>query len=270
MVKQTTGFARFINRHTYYSSTPMRILLRLYSIYTYIIFVLTFLAFVPTMIVLAQKKRFHKTALQLNTAWSWIYFKAIFIKVKFSFEEKLERGKTYIFCANHFSYLDIPIIAGLHLPFKFIGKSSIAKVPIFGYMFKTLHITVNRSNIMSRARSLKKTQESLKEGFNMMFFPEGGILTKSPPKMVGFKDGAFRLAIEENIPVVPITFPDNYVILPDDDSFMIRPRKCRVIVHKPIYPKDCQNDIVSLKSMTKSTIEKELAKYHTENVGTVG
>lgn len=248
----------------------MRFLLRLYSIYFYIIFILDFIVFIPFILLLAQCKRTQKAALQLNTYWSWTFFKLVFINVKFTFEKPLSKEDRYIFCANHFSFLDIPISAGLPIPFKFIGKSSIAKVPIFGYMFKTLHVTVDRKNVLSRAESLRKTRDALRDGFNMMFFPEGGILTKSPPEMVSFKDGAFRLAVDENASIVPITMPDNFEILPDDNSYLFKPKRCRVIVHKPIHPKDCDFDIQKLKSATKTIIEKELQKHHPTIVNSVG
>lgn len=247
----------------------MKLLLRIYSIYVYLVFIVVFILIIPIILLLAQKESLKKAALKLNTFWSWIFFKIIFINVTFSYEEKLSKKQRYIFCANHFSYLDIPIVAGLPLPFKYIGKSSIAKAPIFGYMFKKLHIMVDRANVMSRARSLKQTREALQDGFNIMFFPEGGILTKKPPMMVSFKDGAFRLAVEENTPIVPITMPYNYKILPDDESYLLRPKKCLVIVHKPLYPSDYDFDLNRLKDETKAVIEHELKKYHSVNVDSV-
>ncbi|MEO9474726.1 MAG: lysophospholipid acyltransferase family protein [Cyclobacteriaceae bacterium] len=248
----------------------MKILLRIYSIYFYIIFILAFIVFIPVILLLAQFPGLQRTALSVNTFWSWTFFKLVFIPVRFSFEQKLSRKEKYIFCANHFSYIDIPVIAGLPIGFKFIGKSSIAKVPIFGYMFKKLHITVNRGSVKSRAESLQKSRGALIAGYNLTFFPEGGILTNQPPKMVAFKDGAFKLAVDQNVPIVPVTMPDNFLILPDDDSYLFRPRKCRVIVHKPIYPQDHNHDLRELKAATKKVIEDELLKYHPSNVGSVG
>lgn len=248
----------------------MRLLLRLYSIYFYIVFILAFIVFIPFILSLAQFEKTQRAALQINTYWSWTFFKLVFIDIKFSFESNLSSKERYIFCANHFSYLDIPITAGLPIPFKFIGKSSITRVPIFGYMFKKLHVTVDRSNVKSRAESLVKTRAALRNKYNMMFFPEGGIFSKSPPEMVSFKDGAFRLAVEENVPIVPITLPDNYLILPDDNSFLFHPRRCRVIIHKPIYPKDHDFNISRLKMATKTIIEAELQKHQPTNVKSVG
>jgi 1-acyl-sn-glycerol-3-phosphate acyltransferase len=201
----------------------MKLLLRIYSIYVYLIFIVAFILFIPVILLLSQKRSVHKSALKINTYWSRFFFHLIFIPVRYRFEEKLDKKKNYIFCANHFSYLDIPVVAGLPLPFKFIGKSSITRVPIFGYMFKKLHITVNRENIKSRGESLKRSLEALQNDFNVFFFPEGGILTKTPPEMVSFKDGAFRLAVEQSVPIVPVTLPDNYKILPDDESYLLRP-----------------------------------------------
>lgn len=247
----------------------MKILLRLYSIYFYIIFIVAFIMIIPVILILAQFKKLENAALKVNSFWSWIFFKLVFIPVKFHYKEKLRIDQNYIFCANHFSYIDIPVIAGLPVPFKFIGKSSIKRVPIFGYMFSKLHITVDRSNVKSRAESLQKSRNVIKNGFNITFFPEGGIVTKNPPHMVNFRDGAFRLAVEENVPIVPVTMPDNYKILPDDESYLFRPKKCQVIVHAPIYPADHNHDIEALKEATKKVIEDELLRHHPENVGSV-
>ncbi|MFT6866139.1 MAG: 1-acyl-sn-glycerol-3-phosphate acyltransferase [Cyclobacteriaceae bacterium] len=247
----------------------MRILLRLYSIYFYIIFIIAFIIVIPIILFLAQFKNLERAALKVNRYWSWVFFKMIFIPVKFSFEQKLPKDQNYIFCANHFSYIDIPVIAGLPFPFKYIGKSSIKKIPVFGYMFAKLHITVDRSSIKNRAESLRVSREAIQRGFNITFFPEGGIITVNPPHMVNFKDGAFRLSIEENVPIVPVTMPDNYKILPDDNAYLFRPKKCKVIVHKPIYPADHNYDLESIKAATKTVIEQELLRHHSKNVPSV-
>ncbi|MEO9483485.1 MAG: lysophospholipid acyltransferase family protein [Ekhidna sp.] len=168
----------------------------------------------------------------------------------------------YILCANHFSYLDIPILGLFPIAFKFVGKSSLAKIPVFGYMYKTLHITVNRSSYRSRAQSLIEARNSVKEGFNLGFFPEGGIRLKSYPNMVDFKDGAFKLAAENNLPIVPVTMPDNYRILRDNDLLNIRRKTCRIIYHSPIWPNgSTDEDVKKLREEVFRVIQAELDKH---------
>ncbi|MEP1034658.1 lysophospholipid acyltransferase family protein [Ekhidna sp.] len=182
-----------------------------------------------------------------------------FIPVEKEWRFKLDKKQQYILCANHFSYLDIPILGLFPMAFKFVGKSSLAKIPLFGYMYRTLHITVNRSSYRSRARSLVKAREEIQKGHNLGFFPEGGIRLEKYPDMVDFKDGAFKLAVENNVPVIPVTMPDNYHILPDDDLLNIRRKKCQIIYHEPIWPSDNGDEQVKqLKEEVFRVIQTEL------------
>lgn len=182
---------------------------------------------------------------------------------KITWKYKPKKSDRAIICANHFSYFDIPVMALLPLPFKFIGKSSISGIPIFGYMFKKLHIMVNRSSLKSRAESMKQAQEAVSDGFNMVFFPEGGVKVVNPPKMVEFRDGAFRLAVEQNLPVLPVTLPNNYKILPDDGKFCLHLHPLELIIHEPIYPSGNDDQAIKkLKSEVFDIIQAELDRLH--------
>ena len=186
--------------------------------------------------------------------------KMAFIPVEKVFQFKVDPKQQYILCANHFSYLDIPILGLFPLPFKFVGKSSLARIPVFGYMYRTLHITVNRSSYKSRAQSLAKAKEAIEKGFNLGFFPEGGIRLEKYPNMVDFKDGAFKLAVEYQLPIIPVSLPDDYLILADDDILNIRRRKCRIVYHEPIWPNGRIDETRQLKEEVFRVIQKELIK----------
>ena len=166
--------------------------------------------------------------------------------------------------------MDIPGFLLLTGP-KFIGKSSISKVPLFGYFYKKIHITVDRANIRSRAQSLINVKNALMDGFNVTFFPEGGVRVKPKdlPNMVPFKDGAFRLALETQCPIVPVTMPYNFLILPDKKPLQLHNHLCKIIVHDPIYPSE-QDTVKSLKDKTFDIIQAELLKHHPDKVKVVG
>ena len=201
----------------------------------------------------------HHVALKINCIWAWCFLKMALIPVQKEWRFELDRGKQYILCANHFSYLDIPILGLFPMAFKFVGKSSLARIPVFGYMYRTLHITVNRSSYRSRAKSLVKAREAVKAGFNLGFFPEGGIRLENYPNMASFKDGAFKLAIENNLPIIPVTMPDNYLILSDNDLLNIRRKKCRIIYHEPIWPTGKEDeDVKKLRHEVFRVIQTEL------------
>lgn len=180
-------------------------------------------------------------------------------RTKIRFEEKLDSKQRYIFCANHTSYLDIPTVGLINHNFKFIGKASLRKVPLWGYMYGKLHILVDRKNMRSKHNSWIQAKEALHKGFSIVFFPEGGILSKNPPKMVPFKEGSFRIAVDEQIPIVPITIPDNHILLPDQMPLTMHTGLISVKVHQPIWPKGKDDEAVKLlKQQVRSIMENEL------------
>src|SRR5690606_34482594 len=134
----------------------------------------------------------------------------------------IKKDQQYIIVSNHFSYLDIPVLGFINKDIVFVGKSSLAKIPLFGYMFRNLHIAVDRSSLKSRGKSIMMTKKVLDEGSSVVMFPEGGIISTSPPRMGRFKDSAFKIAIEKQIPVIPVTLSFNHIILPDDGKLLLR------------------------------------------------
>ena len=236
---------------------------RLYSIWAIFSIAVFFFIFIIPMVLCVPFKRLHWIALKINYLWAWGFFRLAFIPVNQTWEFELDKKQKYILCANHFSYLDIPALGLFPMPFKFVGKSQLRKIPLFGYMYNKIHITVNRSSYRSRAQSLLKARNELKSGFNLGFFPEGGIRLKEYPKMVDFKDGAFRLAAENNIPVIPVTFPDNYGILADDALLSIQRKECRIIYHQPIFPSGSKDEeIKTLKEQVFHVIQSKLDRLH--------
>lgn len=209
-------------------------------------------------------QRAHNLALRINYLWGWGFFRLAMLPIRIDRRSKLDRKQQYILCANHFSYLDIPALGLFEMPFKFVGKSQLAKIPLFGLMYKHIHITVNRSSYRSRAQSLEKARRELKKGFNLGFFPEGGIRLKEFPTMVRFQDGAFRLSAENNVPIIPITFLDNYHILPDDAVFEVNRIPCRIVYHEPIWPESATEEgIRKLKDQVHRVIQNELNADYT-------
>jgi len=234
-----------------------------YTAYAGIIFFLTGLFFLTLLIAGSLKKEWHHTILRLNYYWAHFYMWVVGLPPKMVWHYRPSRKKQYIICANHFSYFDIPVMALLPIPFKFIGKNSIAKLPLFGIMFRRLHIMVNRSSLKSRAISMKQAKDAVTDGFNMVFFPEGGVKSTNIPHMAPFRDDAFRLAIEQNIPILPVTLPYDHLILPDDGQFRLRHHRLKLIVHPPIYPTGKDDAaFIELKKKVFDTIQAELYAHH--------
>ena len=145
--------------------------------------------------------------------------------------------------------------------YAFVGKSDVKTIPLLGYMFAKLHVQVDRERPNSRAYSLAKSIRTLQAGRSIMIFPEGGIVTKHVPKMAPFKDGAFTMAIQQQVPIVPVTLLTDYKILPDDGKFRMRWHPMRAVVHPPIVTTGLtQQDVVRLKQETYQIIDRELMR----------
>src|SRR5262249_53448228 len=116
------------------------------------------------------------------------------------------RKQHFILCSNHSSYLDIPMMC-LTIPgyFNYMAKAELAKVPLFGRFFRTIDISVNRKSVRDSYRAYELAKQHLAKGASIVIFPEGTISTQAPV-MKKFKAGAFKIALELGIPVLPITF----------------------------------------------------------------
>lgn len=237
-----------------------RLLLKIYSFYGLAVFGLIFLGCLPFFLMAIFIPGFGRLASVLNHIWAKLFFFLLFLnRTQIRFEEKLNPKQSYVFCANHTSFLDPPIIGLINHHFKFVGKASLKKVPLWGYMYRKLHILVDRDRLKSRHTSWIKAKEAVREGFSIVFFPEGGIVTRQPPKMVAFKEGSFRVAVDEQIPVVPITIPYNYLLLPNKKPLLLHPGKAAIKVHRPIWPSGTDDVAVKkLKEAVREVIENEL------------
>lgn len=232
---------------------------RLYSAWVIFSMAAFFFLFIIPQIACIPFKRAHVLVLRMNYLWAWGFFRLALIPVRQHWKFEPKKNQQYILCANHFSYLDIPALGLFPQPFKFVGKSQLQKIPLFGLMYKYIHITVNRSSYRSRAKSLEQTRQAINDGYSLGVFPEGGIRFSTLPSMVPFQDGAFRVAAECGIPIVPVTFLDNHYILPDDDRFLFQRKKCRIIYHEPIIPaSNDEEGIRQLKTKVYRVIQDEL------------
>jgi 1-acyl-sn-glycerol-3-phosphate acyltransferase len=208
----------------------------LFSLWALLVFVTAYLCLFPFFALILTNEKWHKYSLILNKIWSSSFYLFTFLPYRCERKYKHDKKKNYIFCANHTSFLDISIIMlTVKSAAVFIGKSSLGKIPVFGYMFNRLHIPVNRQNNRSRYDAFDKAKTKLELGLNVIIFPEGGITTKNPPFMAEFKDGAFRIAIEKQVSIVPVSIIDNYKVLPDKKANLrLHWGKTAIIYHEEI------------------------------------
>lgn len=228
--------------------------------------VLTFFIFLPLFTILLSSRKWFPKVFLLKKIWAhFILFPAgIFYFIRR--EEKLDRHKTYVFCPNHTSYLDIMLIY-IAIPnyFHTIGKAELLKVPLFSRFFKRMNIPVNRKSHIDSHRAFVRAGEDIDKGISITLFPEG-TLHHTYPQMGRFKNGPFKLAIEKQVPIVPITFLNNYLLMPDDYWKHIgHPGVAGVIMHKPIETLGMtENDLDLLKQKCFDVIDKTLKTYASE------
>lgn len=194
-----------------------------------------------------MKERWYPFFFFLARIWS----KVILIGMGFRWEidkfEKIKKGKSYMFIANHTSMIDIMLILIVikDNPFVFVGKKELAKIPLFGFFYKKTCILVDRSSTKSRQAVFLRAQKRLKSGVSICIFPEG-LVPAEQVTLAPFKDGAFRLAINHKIPIVPLTFYDNKKRF-SYSFFSGGPGKLRVAIHQFLNTEDL--DITDTKEL---------------------
>jgi len=181
---------------------------------------------------------------------------------RYTFEQPLNPGQHYIYCANHTSNLDIMILCILAQGrFHFMGKAELEHNPVLGIFFRTIDIAVNRESKISAFRAFKKAGENLEHGMSLLIFPEGGIQDEHyPPKLMSFKNGPFRLAIEKQVPILPISIINAWDLIWDDGAKLgSRPGICDIYIHKPIFTDKLKlKEDELLKQEVFSTINSKL------------
>jgi len=176
--------------------------------------------------------------------------------------DKKTLPKRCIIVANHTSYIDI-VLSYLFLPmyYVFMAKMELNKAPLFGVFFKKMQISVDRASRMSSHKAFKRAAEELNYGNAVFIFPEGTIANEG--KLMRFKNGPFKLAIENQVPILPITYIDNWKILQSGGFFKAfgNPGISRIVIHKPISTKGMtQENLVNLRQevydLTQNTLQE--------------
>lgn len=203
--------------------------------YFFLLFLIFFLLFYPFFLVLLHRRSRYPYAHKLRQIWGRIIMFLSGLRPKTYFEEPLSKENKYVFVANHFSYLDIlSLNVQLKFYFRFMAKSELREIPLFGIFFRTIDISVNRKSRKDSIYAFEYANRVLLEGDSLGIFPEGGIGTTCPT-MKSFKSGAFKMAIENKVPIVPVSILDNWKRMPDGGlTNGGTPGRMRMIVHKPI------------------------------------
>lgn len=182
----------------------------LWRIWFYVLMGLPIILLFPLLLLFTWKEKFYPQFFVVARFWARIIIYGMGFRPSIEREEKPQKDQSYMFVANHTSMMDIMMM--LHAvknPFVFVGKKELAKVPLFGFFYKRTCILVDRKSMHSRKDVFNQAQRRLSQGVSICIFPEGGVPDDETVALDPFKDGAFRLAIEHQIPIVPLVFYDN-------------------------------------------------------------
>ncbi len=149
---------------------------------------------------------------------------------------KIDWSRTYIICANHSSSLDITALSLFARGnFAFLGKEELLNNPVTALFFKSIDIPVNRNDRMASFKAFKRVAAYLEKGISVIIFPEGGIDGSYPPQLSPFKAGTFRLAIQQQVPILALSIADIWKLMWDDASlYGSRPGLSHIFVHSVI------------------------------------
>lgn len=237
----------------------------LWRIWFYIMMGIPIIIMLPFLLVSILKEKWYPYFFIMARIWAKCILYGSGFYYKLEREQQLESHKSYMFVANHTSMADIMLmLAVVKHPFVFVGKKELSKIPLFGFFYKRTCILVDRGSQRSRMEVFNRAERRLKQGLSICIFPEGGVPANESIVLDGFKDGAFRLAIEHQVPIVPMTFADNKERF-SYTFFSGSPGLMRVKVHSfiPTIGKTIENkkDIKEVKEKVWGVIHNQLLEF---------
>lgn len=246
----------------------MRILLKpfqlLYVLYALLMFVVLMIpVFIWSLCVLPFGRiKGGNLVYSACIVWADVWCFLVFIRHKNIYEERPKQGQSYIFVANHISYLDAGFVPKIfRKPIRPLAKVEMAKIPVFGLIYKNAVVTVDRSSMSNRTKSVQVLKSILKKGISVLVFPEGTFNTTHKP-LKEFYDGAFRIAIETNTPIKPVLILNTYDRLHYESIFSLTPGKSRAVFLKEVSVDGYSfRDMGRLKEEVYQTMESKLKEY---------
>ena len=181
-----------------------------WRIWFYILLGVPILIMFPFLFISILKESWYPYFFRMARIWAKIILYGMGFYYTLTKLQQPEKNKSYMFVANHTSMMDIMLmLCVVKNPFVFVGKMELVKIPLFGFFYKRTCILVDRNSSKSRFDVFERAQKRLSQGLSICIFPEGGVPDDQTIVLDAFKDGAFRLALEHQIPIVPLVFYDN-------------------------------------------------------------
>lgn len=211
----------------------------IWAVWVIIIFVVTMLLFLIPFLLFSwfradpQKNR---AFIRMSRVWMNVFLPLSGCPLRVKGREHFRKDETYIVVCNHNALMDVPVST----PFipggnKTIAKVEMAKIPIFGLMYRTGSVLVDRKDENSRRESFTKMKEVLDMGLHMCLYPEG-TRNKTDQPLKEFHNGAFRLALQTGKAIIPALIFNSRKIMPPGKAFYFRPHRLRLHFLPPMLP----------------------------------
>lgn len=182
--------------------------LLLWRLWFYILMFIGIVVMFPLLVILSSKESLYPHFWKLVRIYSYFLIYGMGCRIEIEKEEEIQKDQSYVFCANHTSLFDIWLMIIMSKnPIVFIGKKELVKIPVFGFFYKRVVIMVDRSNAESRRKVYGLAKKRLSNGTSVAIYPEG-LVPEEEVILAPFKNGAFSLAIEFQIPIVPQIYFD--------------------------------------------------------------
>jgi 1-acyl-sn-glycerol-3-phosphate acyltransferase len=170
--------------------------------------VIALLLFFPVLFIFSFKEKHYHLFWSFARMISKLLIYGMGFRLNLKADQNIDPSKSYMYCPNHASFLDpFVLIAMSKKPIVFVGKKELSKIPLFGFLYRRTVIMVDRSSFKSRKRVFETAKRRLQNGVSMAIFPEG-LVPIEEVVLAPFKKGAFSLAIEFQIPIVPQVYYD--------------------------------------------------------------
>lgn len=181
----------------------------LWRVWFYVAIVIAILSLFPFIFITSLRPGWYRSFFSFARLWAWIVLLLSGFWPKVNWHEKPDPKKQYIIAPNHTSMIDIMLTLAIFPNcFLFIGKKELAKMPLFGYFYKRTNLLVDRSSMRSRMQVFERAAEKIDEGYGLCIFPEGMVPKDETVVLGNFKNGAFKLAAEKKLPIIPVTYKD--------------------------------------------------------------
>ncbi|MEI6523044.1 MAG: lysophospholipid acyltransferase family protein [Bacteroidia bacterium] len=248
-------------------STPLMLIWKVWFI---LLFLVSYALLFPFFWFFLGNKKYSAQAIATTRIWAYTVMFGVGILLKIKKDKNFKISEPYIICCNHTSYLDI-VLLHIFLGNKivFMGKKELGSTPIIKRFFKHVHILVDRKSQIASHRAFLKASQEIDNGKSIIIFPEGTI-SREKPLLKPFKNGAFRMAIDKNVKILPITFLNNWQLLEDAPLLKGKgsPGFARIVIHKPINPNDFKGEFAleEIKNKVRFEIANELSKYYHKKI----